>query len=202
MSDKRHNKPALKKEEEKSEKETEAVALLPPPSLPPAETEKPVPKKHRGAVLFMHLSFKVFLMSQVVILLAGLTFLGGLYYILNKDSFKQKALTLQGPVTNEPLSFSLDIRDPDDEVVVFSPEITINGNTSPKAVVMISNTTEQPTADGDIDQGVEAGGKGEFSLPVSLMEGLNFINISAFDQFGNTKNETRTIYYSKEKLPE
>lgn len=136
------------------------------------------------------LSFKTFLISQIIIFAVSLILLGILYLVLN-SGFKKISSFQKGPVTIEPISFNLTINNPDDGLLVFDNTTLVSGKTAPKTTVVIST---------DTDTVVQAGDKGEFSKIIDLNPGPNKIIISTFDSQGNNKSETRTIYYSEEKL--
>ncbi|MBI3486331.1 hypothetical protein HY025_05340 [Candidatus Daviesbacteria bacterium] len=138
------------------------------------------------------LSPKTFIISHLLILLLSLNFLVGLYYILNKDQLSASVFQNYRPVTIKPVSFSMDVTSPDDETLVFDKSIVISGKTSPKATVIISSD--------DSNLGLQANGSGEFSQVIELSKGLNNFTIAAFDEKGNTKQVTRTIFYSEDKL--
>ena len=138
------------------------------------------------------LSTKTFIISHLALLVLSLIFLGGFYYILNADQFNNTPIKDYLPVTTKPVSFNLDITNPDDELLVFDKSLVISGKTSPRASIIISFA--------DQNSGLQADGNGEFSKVVVLNKGANEILIAAFDSSGNTKTVSRTIYYSEEKL--
>lgn len=137
------------------------------------------------------ISFKTFILSHLAILIVGLSAIGALAYYLNKD--KQLYLYHQsGPVTKEPISFNLDINNPDDNLLVYEKSLVVSGKTSPNAVVVISTNSE--------DYPIEVGDKGDFSRVISLNQGLNEITVNAFDSQGDNKTVIRSVYYTEEKL--
>ncbi len=138
------------------------------------------------------LSLKAFILSNLIILILSLIFLAGFYYILNSDQFKASPIKSYLPVTNKPISLNLDITNPDDELLVFDKSQVISGKTAPKATVIISIA--------NINQGMQADTNGEFSKVIVLNKGLNEITIGVFDNSGNSKTVSRTIYYSEDKL--
>lgn len=137
------------------------------------------------------LSTKTFVISHIVILTLGLIFFGGLYYILYQDKF-QPALLNYIPVTREPVSLFLEVSSPEDEIMVTGDSLLISGKTGPDFTVIIS--------DNDTEAGLQSGKDGGFSKVITLDEGANIVEITAFDTEGNKKTVTRAIYYSKEKL--
>lgn len=138
------------------------------------------------------LSTKAFIISHFTILVLSLIFLGGFYYVLNVDQINDTPIKDYLPVTLKPVSFNLDVTNPDDELLVFDKSLVISGKTAPRASVIISFA--------DQNAGLAADGNGEFSKVVVLNKGVNEISIAAFDSSGNTKNVSRTIYFSEEKL--
>lgn len=138
------------------------------------------------------LSLKTFFFSSFTILLLGLVFLGGFYFIVNGDQINKPILKGYLPVTTKPTSFILEITNPDDELLVFDKSQVISGKTSPRATVIISS--------GESNMGLQADIKGEFSKVFVLSKGLNEISIAAFNSSGNSKVVSRTIYYSEEKI--
>lgn len=137
------------------------------------------------------LSPKTFIFSQIFLLIAGLAFLASLYFYLNKD-FSKPSIANYIPVTQKPASFSLEVNNPEDQLLTYNKTIVISGKTSPKATVIISTNAS--------DAGLEADSKGEFSTVVDLKPNINDLKISAFDEFGNTQSNTRTVFYTEEKI--
>lgn len=132
----------------------------------------------------------IFLLSMLLVLLVGLALIATLYFLVNPA---KKVDYLQGgnPVTNEPTSLTLNLSSPDDNVLVFSPNLLIQGKTLENALVLISSNS---------DRMISANNKGDFSFTWNLDEGVNNLTIVAFDTAGNSKTTTRTVYYSKEKI--
>lgn len=137
------------------------------------------------------LSTKTFIISHIAILLSGLIFFGGLYYILYQEKFQPLPVSYN-PVTKEPVSLFLEVASPDDEVLVYEDNIVVSGKTGPDATVIISNQ--------DSDAGLQASKEGQFSKVFQLSPGPNILEITVFDSEGNSKTVTRSIYYSVEKL--
>lgn len=141
------------------------------------------------------LSFRTFIISQIIILFAGLAFLGGLYYILNLQypvESSKFSLGKFGPITKEPTTFSLELTTPDDDSLVFQKVLEISGKTSSNSQVLISSPL------GDLV--TQSKSDGSFSADFSLDEGVNEIKIIVFDKNGDQKELERTVYYSKEKI--
>jgi hypothetical protein len=142
-----------------------------------------------GKALVITLILIVVLSGAVV----GVWAVGGFQYLnLNLGPKTLSHLSKDGPVTSEPVSFSLNLSSPDDNLLVFSSDLLISGQAAPGAAVIISFEGE--------DLVVEPSKTGEFSLTAKLDEGINQFTVSAFDNNGNSKSENRTVYYSKEKI--
>lgn len=158
-------------------------------------TKKPVPPKKKVGFTFsdIPLSTKAFLLSLGTILIIGLFFLMGLSIFLNEGQLIccKKDLKSYQPVTRAPLSLNLEIKSPEDEMLVFDKNMIVSLKTTPFATVVISG---QDTVAG------EANDKGEFSGIISLAEGINELKVTVFDGSGNSKSDQRVIYYSDEKL--
>lgn len=138
------------------------------------------------------LTTKQFILSQILILLSGLIFLAGFYYIVNIQYQKPNNLFLNGPVTTPPKSLRLDLDQPDDDSLTFQPAIIISGQTAPLANVLISTDT--------FDTVIESKIEGSFSTVLNLDEGINKITAVVFDSTGDSRSAERTVYYSKEKI--
>jgi hypothetical protein len=154
--------------------------------------EKPTTKIFDDETPDSYLSSKVVYLVLGIVFILGLIFIGTYKYLLIKDenNLNQSMMT---PVTKAPLSFTLDVNNPDDESLLFDNNLTVNGKTSPKSnVVVFTDETNQL---------LEADGNGSFSANLTLKKGLNNINVTAFDKDGNQKIVTRIVYYSEEKLP-
>lgn len=122
----------------------------------------------------------------------ALVFFGGLYYILYQDKFKPSSLPDYSPVTKEPVSLFLEIKSPEDDILVTDPSLIISGQTRPDSAVIISGNLT--------DVGMQADNDGQFSKVFPLAPGANIIEITAFDLEGNSKSITKSVYYSQEKI--
>lgn len=127
-----------------------------------------------------------------LILLVGLVFLSGFYYIINIQHQKKQTPLSNGPVTTLPKSFLFNLDQPDEDTLSFSSTIIVSGKTEPKKDVLIS--TE------DQDFIIQSKENGSFSTVLSLAEGVNNITVAVFDSKGSSKIAKRTVYYSKEKI--
>ncbi len=124
----------------------------------------------------------------VVLTSAGIFYL---YKTLNPESLNLSLLD-GGPVTSAPVSLTLSISSPDDNQLLFTPDILIQGKTIPNALVLISSD--------NLDSTLTASNKGDFSYTATLPEGATNFTVMVFDNEGNSKSEERLVYYSKEKI--
>lgn len=140
------------------------------------------------------LSTKTFILAVLAILLSGLTFIAGLYYILNYQyqSSNISPLLSGSPVTSEPVSLTLNLTDPGDNLLTTSAAILVSGKTSPMGIVIL-NLNEDYSS-------LEATTGGDFSATLKLAGGVNKLKVTVFDSLGNSKTDTRTLYYSTEKI--
>ncbi len=138
------------------------------------------------------LSIKQFIFSQIIILLLGLLFLGGIFYITDLQYQKPKQYSLSGPVTRAPSILTLELNTPDDNSAVFDSSLLISGKTQGNIQVLISSL--------DSDLVTESKPDGSFSVTFPLEEGLNEIKIIAINQKNEQSQIDRSIYYSKEKI--
>jgi len=138
------------------------------------------------------LSLKVFVVSQISILIAGLLFLGGLYYILNIQYQRGSKPFSKGPVTTPPKTLILDLSHPDEDSLVFQSPILVSGQTSPAKEVLIFTDSKSLVTKSKLN--------GSFSTTLDLNEGVNKITAVVFDNNGDSKQIQRTLYYSKEKI--
>lgn len=134
---------------------------------------------------------KGIILTALSVIVLGLIGYTG-YHFITASQNRPLALTSLGTITHEPVSFDLEVDNPDDELLVYDSSLLVSGKTSPNASVIIS--------DGDQDLALSASSTGDFSQVVTLSTGLNRILINAFDDQGNTKQVARTVYYSEEKI--
>ncbi len=138
------------------------------------------------------LSKKVFFISQLLILIFGLIFIGGLYYILNIQYEEPNRPFLAGPVTTPPKSLRLDLDQPEPDILSYSPSIIVSGKTGPSREVLIFTDTD--------DLVIKSKADGSFSTVLNLDEGVNKITAVVFDATGDFRSAERIVYYSKEKI--
>ena len=135
---------------------------------------------------------KLFIFSHILILISGLIFIAGLYYILNIQYQKSTGPFSAGPVTSLPKTLRLNLDQPDNDSLSFQSSIIVSGQTSPNMDVLISSDNN--------DLVVKSKKDGSFSTVLNLQESVNQITISVFDTTGDSRSESRTVYYSKEKI--
>lgn len=138
------------------------------------------------------LTKKQFVISQLAIFIAGLLFLGAIYYILNIQYQPKKEPFQLGPVTTKPKTLRIDLDQPDDMALFFEREIIVSGKTGPNLEILI--TTESS------DFVIKADLGGKFSAILNLSEGPNKITAVVFDSTGDSRFSERNVYYSKEKI--
>ncbi len=162
------------------------------------QVSKRVEKKrpYKETFFTRQISAKTFLVTHILLLIFGLTFLGWMYYTLYHESGSDK-LAQYSPVTHLPISFNLEVSNPDDDLLVNDKNILVSGTTIPSGVVIISVDGADSTSN---NFGVDVNGKGGFSKIVPLSNGLNRLTITAFDSSGNIKSLQKTVYFSEEKL--
>jgi hypothetical protein len=138
------------------------------------------------------LTTKQFITANFMILLLGLLFCAGIYVFLHVDIFQKTASSQYLPVSKEPSSFSLDVHSPENDILSFEKDIVVSGKTAPRAVVII--TLNNQTV------GFEASDKGDFTRVIPLEKGPNILAINSFDSQGNSKQITKHLYFTEEKL--
>lgn len=138
------------------------------------------------------LSAAQFIISQLLILITGLTFLFGLYYMLNIQYQKKGSPFLNGPITSMPKNLRLNLDNPDNMSLTFQNSTIVSGQTIPLAEVLIYTDSK--------DLVIISKKDGSFSTSWDLNEGENNITVVAFSPEGDYKSDERTIYFSKEKI--
>lgn len=138
------------------------------------------------------LSKKHFILANLIILFAGLIFLGVLYYILNIQYERPKTLLSNGPLTSAPKSLLLSLEQPEDNSLIFTNSLVVSGKTASSKELLIYTDTN--------DLVIESKPDGSFSSRLDLDEGENRITVVVFDSTGESRSTERTVYYSKEKI--
>lgn len=139
-----------------------------------------------------HLSTQAFVLSMIGILIVGSSLIAALYFYVNPKSANISKNPFERPVTSEPVSLSLNISSPDDNLLVFDTDLLIQGTTIPNAIVILDINNN--------NMSLETNLTGSFSTTAKLKSGVNELNVTVFDNQGNSKTDSRTIYYSTEKL--
>lgn len=85
----------------------------------------------------------------------------------------------------------LTLESPQDEAVFSEDEIWVSGKTKPGALVVITTPLDETV--------LEADNKGGFEGKVSLEEGANEINVTAYQE-ENEETKSLTVYYTKEEI--
>ena len=142
--------------------------------------------------LHTKLSTGQFFISQLLILVVGLSLLFGLYYILNIQYRKSDDPFSGGPVTTAPKTLRLNLDHPDDDSLTFQSSIIVSGQTAPLKEVLIFTDSQNLLITSKKD--------GSFSTVLDLDEGVNMITAAVFDATGDSKSAQRTVYYSNEKI--
>ena len=144
----------------------------------------------------MHLLLKILLVLIILASLTVLAFLVNNYFLasstINQTVLINSSTSSYKPVTKEPVSLTLNLSAPEDNLLVFDSDLLIAGKTSPKANVIISLDED--------NFALEANDRGDFSTTVKVKNGPNKITVSSFDNLGNKKEENRMVFYSTEKL--
>lgn len=135
---------------------------------------------------------KHFFLSQILILIIGLSLLAGLHYILNIQYQRPSNPFLNGPVTTPPKTLRLDLDNPGDDSLSFQSSVIVSGQTAPLKDVLIFADSQ--------DLVISSKKDGSFSTVLNLDEGENKITAVVFDATGDSRSIERTVYYSKEKL--
>ena len=139
------------------------------------------------------LTRKQFMLSQILILAVGLFLIVTLYYLVNiqyRPTANPYSLGLT--VTTPPKSLRMDLNQPDDDLLTFTKEVMVSGQTGPNMAVLISSQSQ--------DLIVKSSTDGKFSTIFDLNAGVNEISVVVFDATGDTRSETRTVYFSEEKI--
>ena len=138
-----------------------------------------------------NLKWRYILFGILALILVGVVFL--LKPLIESVIHPQPSLEqTYSPVSEEPKSMSLEINNPDDELLVFDKTLVVSGQTTPSSTIIIDN--------GKSDWTVQANNQGNFSQVIDLNAGINEVNIFAFDPQGNNKADSRTIYYSEQQI--
>ncbi|MBI2405831.1 hypothetical protein HYV21_02155 [Candidatus Microgenomates bacterium] len=92
--------------------------------------------------------------------------------------------------TSAPSSSTLTITQPEDEALVDTDSITVEGKTAPNATVVITSPVDEVTALAD--------NSGTFRAEVKLEPGANALLVTSFGEDNNSVEKELTITYSTE----
>lgn len=119
--------------------------------------------------------------------------MASLYYYLNvRYQPSSNPYSLGLPVTSAPKSLRLDLDQPDDDLLTFTKQVIVSGQTGPGMDILISSES--------YDLVIKSSPEGKFSTIFDLSEGVNEISVVVFDATGDTRSAERTVYYSEEKI--
>ncbi|MBI3954948.1 hypothetical protein HY338_00765 [Candidatus Gottesmanbacteria bacterium] len=134
------------------------------------------------------------------IIIGGLIAVGVIYFpnfisrVFRSSNQTNQLLTPTPPVNVATTILSLDITEPANNSVLFTRQTTVKGKiqpSGPKIIIVDTNNESLLT---------KSSGNGEFSQDVSLVEGINPLSISVYDESGNRETKTLTLFYTPEKL--
>lgn len=150
-------------------------------------------KSKKTSIMKKKLSFKGFLISITIIFILSLSFLAGLYYLLNIQYVAPKLYSpTGGPITSAPKTLRLDLQQPDNDTLTYDSSILVSGKTAPFLDVIIFSQTK--------DVLIKSGADGSFSTIFNLDEGENKLQVVIFDKTGDSRSDKRSVYFSKEKI--
>jgi len=103
-----------------------------------------------------------------------------------------RPLLTPSPVASvEPVStVDLSIAKPDNQAVITTSTVTVEGITLPDSFVAVSGESK--------DYVIKSDSKGSFSLKVDLIGGLNEVKVFTFDKDGSSKQKKLLLVYSSE----
>jgi len=134
-----------------------------------------------------------------IAVLIGLVVAGVAFYLyqmtktVEEPSKKQSSDTSIGNPTPTPdKSLFLTVNSPTEEEVVTKKTISISGNTTPDAIIIVRTETS--------DDVVSPSKTGTFSVTQTLTDGTNLIQITAIFPNGEEKKIERTVTYTAEEF--
>ncbi len=138
---------------------------------------------------------KLLITVIMLTLIGGLSYAGWFYYnstVNNSPTGNLESAATGEPVTKAPTSLTLELQQPDDNLLTFESSIIISGKTTANLPVVISSQSN--------DVVIYSNPDGKFSTVFSLDEGVNMIKVSVFDDSGDQKSSERVVYYSPDKI--
>lgn len=142
--------------------------------------------------LTQKLSTNQFVLFISAIFIFGLIFIGGSYYLINTHLLDKGNGFSNGPITSAPKTLRIDLDQPDEDALQFSPDIIISGKTGSNLDILIMSPEK--------DFVIKSDSSGKFSTVIGLKSGPNKITAVVFDSSGDSRSAERNIYYSEEKL--
>ena len=132
-----------------------------------------------------------FVAVLIGLLAAGLAFY---FYQSTKTVSNPNQITLTAPSptpTPRPTVY-ISLSNPNDETIVSSKTLTINGKTNPNATIIIYTSGDQ--------QVIQPSTQGDFSTTIAIDDGENLIKITSILPGGEITSVQRTVTYSTEKF--
>ena len=130
-----------------------------------------------------------FVAVLIGLLVAGLAFY---FYQSTKTVSTPNQISLNAPSptpTPRPTVY-LVLNKPNDEIVVDSKTLAINGKTNPNATIMIYTSNDQ--------EAIQPSSQGDFSTTITLDNGENLIKLMSILPGGETATLQLTVTYSTE----
>ena len=130
-----------------------------------------------------------FIMVVIGLLVASIAFYA---YQGTKLTPGSKTTILVPTPTPTPISTSvyLSVDKPIDESIIDNKTITISGQTTPEATIIIVTNSDQKV--------ITPSKQGNFSTTITVSDGANLIRVIAFGSDGQSTTVQRTITYSTE----
>jgi hypothetical protein len=128
---------------------------------------------------------------SIIAILLGLLVAGGAFYIyqvtrtINEPNAIKNTIVEKRPTPVPQNSNFLVIQEPKDEQVFTKRILNITGKTAPDATIIVSTQS--------LDQVVEPSKNGDFSLTLTLDDGVNILKTTAIFNNGEEKSITRTV---------
>jgi hypothetical protein len=132
-----------------------------------------------------------FVAVLIGLLAAGLAFY---FYQSTKTVSNPNQITLNAPSptpTPRPTVY-ISLSNPNDETIVSSKTLTINGKTNPNATIIIYTSGDQ--------QVIQPSTQGNFSTTIAIDDGENLIKITSILPGGEITSVQRTVTYSTENF--
>lgn len=131
-----------------------------------------------------------------IAVLIGLVVAGGAFYFYEFSKTpptpKIKTISIASPSPTPKPSIFLNLDSPKDEEVVNKKVITISGKTIRDAIVSIITENSQDVITPALN--------GDFSTTLTIGDGQNLIEVTAFSQNGETAKILRTVTFSTEEF--